>query len=248
MSLFVNAGFLRDILRTRFSDAIVPPALLGAWLLGLCWVWRWDRRGWQRAMQAASLIVLIITVTAVTTIAETGERLALTGAGDGLQGLRSRAAAVSQLLAGPHRQALAPSSRQAEALMPFFAYLDRCTSPDDRLIVTGESPDVVVLSGRRFASDGAVFGAWYSSATHQDRTLARLRIQPALFVLRMDAPAFRARFPAIDAYIRDAYEPMAEVPVDGAETVPILVLQDRSADGVDQATGWPCFTRSGPEA
>jgi hypothetical protein len=248
MSLFVNAGFLRDILRTRFSDAIVPPALLGAWLLGLCWVWRWDRRGWQRAMQAASLIVLIITVTAVTTIAETGERLALTGVGDGVQGVRSRAAAVSQLLAGPHRQALAPSSRQAEALMPFFAYLDRCTSPDDRLIVTGESPDVVVLSGRRFASDGAVFGAWYSSATHQDRTLARLRIQPALFVLRMDAPAFRARFPSIDAYIRDAYEPLAEVPVDGAETVPILVLQDRSADGVDQATGWPCFTRSGPEA
>jgi hypothetical protein len=108
VSLFVNAGFLRDILRTRFSDAIVPPALLGAWLLGLCWVSRWDRRGWQRAAQAVSLVVLIITVTAVTTIAETGERLALTGVGDGLQGIRVRAAVVSQLLAGPHRQALAP--------------------------------------------------------------------------------------------------------------------------------------------
>jgi len=241
MSLFVNAGFLRDILRTRFSDAIVPPALLGAWLLGLCWVWRWDRRGWQRAMQAVSLVLLVISVTAVTTIADTGERLALTGVGDGVQGLRSRAAAVSQLLAGPHRQAVAPSSRQAEALMPFFAYLDRCTPPDDRLIVTGESPDVVVLSGRRFASDGAVFGAWYSSAIHQDRTLIRLKARPALFVLLMDAPAFRTRFPSIDAYIRDAYETMAEVPVDGAETVPILVLGSRVAAGLDQETGWPCF-------
>jgi hypothetical protein len=241
MSLFVNAGFLRDILRTRFSDAIVPPALLGAWLLGLCWVWRWDRRPWQRAMQAASVVVLIITVVAVTTIAETGERLALTGIDDGVQGLRSRAAAVSQLLAGPHRQALAPSSRRAEALMPFFAYLDRCTSPDDRLIVTGESPDVVVLSGRRFASDGAVFGAWYSSAIHQDRTLNRLKERPALVVLLMDAPAFRARFPPIDAYIRDAYETMAEVPVEGAETIPILVLRSRVAAGYDRETGWPCF-------
>jgi len=247
VSLFVNAGFLRDILRTRFSDAILPPALLGAWLLGLCWVSRWDRRGWQRAIQAVSLVVLIITVTAVTTIADTGERLALTGVGDGVQGMRSRAGAVSRLLAGPHRQALAPPSRQAEALMPFFGYLDRCTSPDDRLIVTGESPDLVVLSGRRFASDGAVFGAWYSSAIHQDRTLNRLKARPALFVLLMDAPAFRARFPLIDAYIRDAYERLAEVPVQGAESVPILVPRTRMPAGVDAATGWPCFTRSGPE-
>jgi hypothetical protein len=248
MSLFVNAGFLRDILRTRFSDAIVPPALLGAWLLGLCWTWRWDRRGWQRAMQAASLVVLVITAAAVTTIAETGERVALTGVGDGLAGLQSRAAAVSQLLSGPHRQVLAPPSRQAEALMPFFAYLDRCTSPDDRLIVTGESPDVVVLSGRRFASDGAVFGAWYSSAIHQDRTLDRLEERPALFVLLMDASAFRARFPPIDAYIRDSYEPMAEVPVGGAAPVPILVFRARMPRGTDAATGWPCFARAGPEA
>jgi hypothetical protein len=241
VALFVNAGFLRDILRTRFSDAIVPPALLAAWLLGLCWVRRWNRRGWQRAVQAFTVAALVVTTAAIATIAETGERIALSGAGEGARGVRARSAVVSQLLAGPHRQTLAPPSRQAEALMPFFAYLDRCTSPRDRIIVTGEFPDLVVLSGRAFASDGAVFGAWYSSATRQDRTLARLRERPALFVLLMDARAFRTRFPPIDAYIAEAYEPMAEVPVEGTEPVPILVLRSRPATGVDQATGWPCF-------
>ncbi len=245
VAIFVNAGFLRDILRTRFSDAIVPPALLGAWLLGLCWVAEWERRSWQHATRIVSVIALIITGAAITTIAETGERLTLTGISDGPPGLRARASAVSNLLAGPHRQAIAPPSRQAEALMPFFAYLDRCTSTRDRIIVTGEFPDLVVLSGRRFASDGAVFGAWYSSAVRQERTLARLREQPALFVLLMDAAAFRTRFPAIDPYIRDAYAPMADIPVEGAEPVPILVRKDRMPANVDAATGWPCFMGSG---
>lgn len=245
IAVFVNAGFLRDILRTRFSDAIVPPSLLGAWLLGLCWVVRWERRSWQRALRILTVVVLIITGAAMTTIADTGERLALTGINDGLPGLRARASAVSSLLAGPHRQTLAPPSRQAAALMPFFAYLDRCTSTRDRIIVTGEFPDLVVLSGRAFASDGAVFGAWYSSATRQDRTLARLKERPALFVLLMDARAFRTRFPPIAAYVDEAYESMTEVPVEGAEPVPILVLRSRASTGADAVTRWPCFAGSG---
>jgi len=245
VAVFVNTGFLRDILRTRFSDAIVPPALLGAWLLGLCWVVRWTQTSWQRAARVLTVVVLVITAAAITTIAETGERLALTGIDEGLPGLGARASAVSDLLSRPHRQALAPPSRQAAALMPFFAYLDRCTSTRDRIIVTGEFPDLVVLSGRAFASDGAVFGAWYSSATRQDRTLARLRERPALFVLLMDARAFRTRFPQIAAYVDDAYEAMTEVPVEGTEPVPILALRSRRSTGIDAGTGWPCFAGSG---
>ena len=245
LALLVNAGFLRDILRTRFSDAVVPPALLGAWLLGLCWR-RWPaHRIRQRALQALSLVAIVITAAAITTVADTGERVALTGLDEGVVGLERRAAAVAQLLAGPHRQTLAPPSRRAEALMPFFSYLDRCSSSADRIIVTGESPDVIVLSGRRFASDGAVFGAWYSSAVHQDRTLNQLKARPALFVLLMDAAAFRTRFSLIDPYIQNAYELMATVPVEGAEPIPILVYRDRMPAGTDAMTAWPCFTRSG---
>jgi hypothetical protein len=241
LGLFVDAGFLRDILRTRFSDAIVPPALLGAWLLGLCWLTPPAHLVWRGALQAISLAAVVITVAAITTVAGTEERLSLTGMDDGVRGIEARAAAVTQLLASGHRQTLAPPSRQAAALMPFFSYLDRCSSPADRIIVTGESPDLVVLSRRRFASDGAVFGAWYSSAVHQDRTLNQLKARPALFVLLMDAAAFRTRFPLIDPYVHEAYELMATVPVEGAEPIPILVHRDRMAVETDAMTGWPCF-------
>lgn len=245
MALFVNAGFLRDLLRTRFSDAVVPAALVGAWLLGLCWVGTWERRTRRRVIQGATLAVLIVSFAAIRQVSDMRERIDLTGAGDGAQGVRMRAAAVAQLLRSSHRQGLAPPSRYSEALLPFFAYLDRCSSQSDRLIVTGEFPDVLVLAGRGFASDGVVFGAWYSSAAHQDRTLERLRARPALFVLLMDTAAFRGRFPLIASYVTEEYEAMAVVPVEGAGTVPILVHRTRAPVGTDPATGWPCFAGSG---
>jgi len=241
MALFVNAGFLRDLLRTRVSDAIVPAALLGAWLLGLCWVGRGTRRTRHRVIQVAALAVLIVSFAAIRQVSDMRERIDLTGVGDGAQGIRARAAAVFQLLRSSHREGLAPPSRYSEALLPFFAYLDRCSSRSDRLIVTGEFPDVLVLARRGFASDGVVFGAWYSSATHQDRTLERLRARPALFVLLMDTAAFRGRFPLIASYVAEEYEPMAAVPVAGAETVPILVYRNRAPVRTDANTGWPCF-------
>lgn len=242
LAVLVNAGFLRDILRTRFSDAIVPAALLGGWLLGLCWTGRWRRRVVQVALQAASIVVLGVTVAAVGHVADLPERFARTGIDDGLDGIGARAQEVSQLLDGPHRQAAAPPSRYSGALIPFFDYLDRCTDRSARLIVTGEFPDILVLAGRRFAGDGVVFGAWYSSIVHQDRTIERLRVQRALFALHMDDySGFQRRFPSVDAYLRAEYKPMAEIPVQGAGNIQVLVHKMTPAGRPDPETGWPCF-------
>jgi len=43
LAVFVNAGFLRDVLRARLADPIVPAALLGAWALGLAIGWEVER-------------------------------------------------------------------------------------------------------------------------------------------------------------------------------------------------------------
>ena len=61
----------------------------------------------------------------------------------------------------------------AQALATFFEYLDRCTSEADRLIVTGEAPEILVAAGRPFAGDGVVFGAWYSSSARRSWVKSR---------------------------------------------------------------------------
>ena len=244
IALLVNASFLRDPLRTRLPDASVPPALLGAWLLGRCWVGRWRRQWWQRAARTITAAVVMVTVLTVTVVAETPERVDRTRIGDGLAALRARVIEVSTLLASSHRQTLAPPSRQAAALMPVFAYMDRCTSQADRIIVTGEFPDLIVLAGRQFASDGSVFGAWYSSQARQRQTLQRMEQKPPLLVFFSDERSFRGRFPIIADYVAEAYEPMADVAVEGAEPLSILILRGHRPAAVDAQTGWPCLTEA----
>ena len=240
VAILVNASFLRESLAVRVSDAIVPAALLGAWLLGLCWVGTWRNRLSQRAVQLATVVALVVTGSSAARVAGFTGQYEDSGIPQGLAGIRGHAGEVLQLLRSPHRQDV--PSRYSLALRPFFEYIDRCTSPSDRLIVTGEFPDVLVLAGRRFAGDGIVFGSWYSSIAHQDRTIARLQADPALFVLHMgDYDSFRTKYGQVDAYVTSNYQPMTEVPVDQGGTIQILVEKSRASTGVDASTGWPCF-------
>jgi hypothetical protein len=239
-AVLVNASFLRESLEVRVPDAIVPAALLGAWALGLCWSMPWRRVSAQRAVRIASVILVLVTGIAAARVAGIGNQYEDAEIGNGIAGLRDRTAEVWSRLQSQHRDDV--PSRYSLALRPFFDYIDRCTSPADRLIVTGEFPDVLVLAGRRFAGDGIVFGSWYASVTHQDRTLVRLRADPALFVLHMgDYESFQRKYGQIETYVNASYRPMAEVEVDEGGTIRILVDKARQQRGVDAATGWPCF-------
>jgi len=244
ISVLVNASFIRQALQVRLPDAILPAALLAAWALGACWTDPWRRRGHQWLVRVVTIVCIVVSGMAVGQISRFAEQLDNSSLGRGMSGVRVRAAEVSAVLRSSHRED--NSSRYATTLLPFFAYLDRCTSTSDRLIVTGEFPDILVLAGRRFAGDGVVFGAWYSSATRQDRTLQRLQTDPALFALHMgDYATFQQRFSLIDRYLNTEYAPMADIPVVEGGVIQILTLRSRPATGVDPTTGWPCFARSG---
>ena len=240
LGTLVNAAFLRESLRVRLPDAVVPAALLGAWALSLCWTGRWPRRILQAVIQGVTIVVLTVTIAAIADVSDLQERISNTGIDEGLPGIRARARVTTQLLGRSHRQA-APS-RYAQALMPFFGYLDRCTSRSDRLIVTGYFPDILVAAGRRFAGDGINFGDWSSSATSQERSIERLRSRPALFTLHVSADVeFGTKFGLVDTYVRQEYAPLAEIPVEGAGSILVLVLRSRPAVRLDPETRWPCF-------
>ncbi|NOT24870.1 MAG: hypothetical protein HOP16_02100 [Acidobacteria bacterium] len=240
MAVFVNATFLRNALAVRLPDAIVPHALLGAWAIAISLNGQWQRRTLQRSVQLATVMAVTVSALAVWQMSSVREMAAASGLGSSFEAVERRATEVRALLKRSHRDA-APS-RYSQAMNPFFQYLDRCTSVADRLVVTGEFPDVEVAAGRRFASDGVVFGSWYSSQRYQDRTVQRLRARPPLFAIHMsNYQRFQERYTLVDQYLNDGYEQITEIPVDGARPVRILVDRSRTSVGTDSETGWPCF-------
>ena len=188
-------------------------------------------------VQIVTLLVLGVSVHSISRVGQLPDRMSETRIGDGLEGIRERAVEVTQVLSGPHRQG-PPPSRFSRPLLPFFTYLDRCSTPMDRLIVTGEFPDVLVLAGRRFAGDGVVFGAWYSLTMHQERSIERIRARSVPFALLIGD---YADFDLLDAYLKREHEPMAEISVEGADSISILVDRSRSPLRIDPDTGWSCF-------
>jgi hypothetical protein len=240
LAALVNATFVRESLQVRLPDAIVPAAVLGAWALGLCLGRPSTHPVRHAALRATAAIALVLSTLAAVRVGGLAEQYDASGLNRGFGGVRAQAQEVAARLRSPH-SADAPS-RYAVALRPFFAYLDRCTLPSDRIMVTGDFPDVPVVAGRRFAGDGVVFGSTYASSRYQDQTMVRLRADPALFVLHMGAyDTFRERFALVDAYVNESYRPMADIDVEEGGTIRILVEKSRQATVADASTGWPCF-------
>ncbi|HKE83305.1 MAG TPA: hypothetical protein VKB50_06110 [Vicinamibacterales bacterium] len=241
MAIAMNLGFLRTPLAARLPDAVVPAAVLGSWLLGLAWRRRGSR---ARLAWAVSAFVLASSAWAIVVVADVRNELNTAGILNRPGAMKERIADLRVRLSKPMPERDHLPSRNSQALMPFYAYVDRCSAPTDRLVMTGLSPDVFVLANRGFAGGQMAFRpSFYTSPTDQQRALTRLRAQSVPFVivaLEEEADFLRA-MPAIASYVDTHYDKLALVPVPDTRGLQLYVERGRHPAGVDGATGWPCF-------
>lgn len=238
VALLVDFSFIRDPLNTRLADAIVPAVFVGAWLL-------------ERAVSASSvrlvaapvavLFVLLFgaSVLAVGSTYEEIDRAGLLGHRQEIpQRFVERTADLTQRFVD--YQMPTPASR---LLVPFFKYVDRCTKPDDRLLVGGFMVEVPFYAQRLFAAGQEYFGAYFGSEANERFAFDRLRRQRVPFALlpSEDAAGFDSSFPLVAPYVHAHYAPLTDVPVDDDQTIRILVSRDLPVAGRDAETGWPCF-------
>jgi hypothetical protein len=236
----VNFGLIRDLLRARIPDAIVPAVVLGAWLA---------HRACASPRRVVSLpaVVLLITMgLALGDAANIGE-------------VANRAGLDAEILARPrelpalfverseqlHDRFGASPSRAATALRPFFEYLDRCTTEDHRLFLGGLIPEAAYLARRPFAGGGYEHYN-FSSPANQQRVIERLRSQLVPFALIPGGEAELADLQIVAGYLHGRYVPLADFNVDGGgEYVEVLVDTNVPPTSRDASTGWPCFTARG---
>lgn len=238
MAIVMNLGFIRTPLAARLPDAIVPAAILGAWLMASAW------RVPRAAVLIASTLVLLMTTWAVVVMADVPNELNDAGILNRRGAMIERIADLRVRLSKPMPERNQIPSRNSEALLPFYAYVDRCSLPTDRLVMTGLSPDVFVLANRGFAGGQMAFRpSFYTSVDDQQRALARMRVQsvPFVIVALEEEAGFREAMPLIARYVDEHYDKLTLIPVPDTRGLQLYVERGRRPAGVDEATGWPCF-------
>lgn len=243
MTLIMNPGILRDPLTARVPDAIVPFAVLTAWLCAealrsrpLPPIGSWLTRG-------TATVVIVITAIAAARIgnfADTLDRAEMLHRPP-RPGLRWRE--VSAQLREPYAERQMPSDT-AFALVPFFQYVRACTPDTARIFVSGYVPEVNYYAQRGFAAGhAAVYRGYYSSDADQRDMIERMQRELVLYVVASPdgVETFAESFPLVNAYVQEHFLQMADFPVDGF-TLPARVWVNKVVAPVPTygTTGWPC--------
>jgi len=242
MAVIANILLIRDPLSARLPDAVVPAALLAAWVAGRAW----QVEGGLRRSTATALAVigLALASRAVASVGSTTEQIDRTGlAVLGIGGIPGVVGARTSDLLERYSPRQAPDGH-FPAMVPFFEYLDRCTASDDRLFIAGYAPEIYVYSHRLFAGGQKVFlEGSFASEEDQAEIVERMTGQRVLFaVLLTDVLAeWRDGFPRIDAYVEGRFVPMTEIPITDDRALRVMLDPGIPPRGTDPATGWPCY-------
>jgi hypothetical protein len=239
VALLVDFSFIRDPLGTRLADAIVPAAIVGAWLLARAFAPS-PVRLVAAPLALAAVTLLGASVLAVGSTHDEIDRAGLLGHrqdipkrfGERTADLKSRFVDY---------QMPTPASR---LLVPFFRYVDRCTRPDDRLLVGGFMVELPFYAQRPFAAGQEYFGSYFGSDANERFAFDRLKRQRVPFaVVPSDyQEEFDGRFPRVAGYVHAHFAPLTDIPVNEEQTIHILVNHDLPVAARDPETGWPCFS------
>ncbi len=230
MAVAMNVGFIRTPLSARLPDAAAPAAILGAWLIGAAF----DARATtiRRVALTVAAAAFVLTSRAVSVVGDVPGELNRAGVLNRPGAMSERIDDLTERLRKTMPRGNHVPSRNSEALLPFYAYLERCSSPRDRLVMTGLSPDVFVLANRGFAGGQMAYRpAFYASDNDQRKAIARMRSQSVPFVIVSleEEAGFRGSLPLVAAYVEAHYEPLAQISVPDTRGLQLYVQRGRSA-------------------
>ena len=223
-------GFVRNNLEARLPDAIVLPVRLGGWLV---------TRTYSTATRTVVIVLATVSVVCLFWLGDIGEHINRSGISTA-SGIRSR---LMWLRDRRDRPDLLVKGQLVRGLSPVLPFIERCTASDDRLVVTGNAPDVYVVARRRFAGRSPFFEpGYYESAAEQQVALGaieRARV-PVIFVDLRTFDVFRRAFTLVAAGLERSYVPFTDDPFERATGIRMLSRRADRGPALDAETGWLC--------
>jgi len=250
LAVMLNVGFLsRGSTNIRIADVGVTATVLLAWLLSA--LAGSDGRLLVRSLGArvlargAAATLLFLTVLSANGLAQGTRALDNAGFGDGPAELVRRAGLVWDRL-GAHPRTFVADREQPEILR-VAGFINACTSPEDRLFVLGEHPELYYFADRRFAGGHAwLLPYYYSGDADEALIVARLKGARVPFVLTETGPDYdedyRDVFEQIHGYLEDEYTDAGEVEFGGSRPLRVYVRADLTPARRYEPFDLPCFT------
>jgi hypothetical protein len=245
----LNVSFLsRGSTNIRIADVGVTTAVILAWLLaavlgpdGRSLV---RHRGARVALRAVAVMVLCVTMLSANGLAQGTRALSDAGFTGGPLELVRRAGLVWNRL-GTHPSTFTMDQEQP-SILRVARFVNACTSPDDRLFVLGEHPELYYFSDRLFAGGHAwLLPGYYSGDADEVRIIARLKAVSVPIVLTESgsvyAEDYRPVFEQVDRYLEDEYVDAGEIEVWGSRPLHVFVRADRTPTRRYEPLGLPCF-------
>ncbi|MBI4888579.1 MAG: hypothetical protein HY824_15895 [Acidobacteria bacterium] len=241
---------LRYPIETRIQDLAGVMTLTGAWTV--VELLRLARSGAARGGLApiggaVATAVLAATVTlgagaSVWVLGKVGEQLEETRVLDGWGKVQERIGVIRD--AGT----VWPWDRfwPAGPLPAAVRYLNACTQPGDRVLLTWSAPEYYYFSRRAFAGGHAIPlppRAFTGSADQNLmlRRLARASV-PIVLINETRQEQFKTAYPQIAAYLQAQYVPGGQFTVRDGSNITIARRKGLAPARSFEDTGWPCFT------
>lgn len=254
LALMLNDGFLRGNLAVRFADVSVPAAILAAWSVAT--IAAIARTG--RLQAGPRLVLLPVAVRGVLVVSMAA--VILVTALIPLPTMREQIER-SSLLEGPRRivgDALDVTARLRQTWplaawaandprgpMQLALYLDACTSPTDRVLVTPYLPVSVGLSRRAFAAGhGDLRPGFFSTRDDQELALSRLARQSVPIVIaprQAELADFTENFPLIADHLTREYDNRGDHDVGRGLVVSVLISKQARPVSTYERLSLPCF-------
>lgn len=239
LAVVVNVFFLRSNLAARFGDAVVPVALLAAWIAAAPEI---AGRTARALAWAAPRVLLLLMIPCAYVFGELAPDLQNSGltvsATETLERFKNVRASLARL---PHA---ALSDGLANGKLRAAQYLAECTAPEDRVLVAAYAPEVLVFARRAFAGgQPTVSLALYGSESEQHATLARWERQSVPVVVATDEfeQEFVTDYPLLARRVAERYHEAGAIPIGEDARFRVFVENDRPARRIDARFDLPCY-------
>jgi hypothetical protein len=250
LSLYVLT-ILRHPLVARVPDMAAVLPILSGWLMWVLFragrrVLTVDRPAGLAAMAGATVVgVALVTMMAasVWTLGNLREKVRDTGVFGGVRNVATHIRSLA--LAGS--QWPWPRFWPAGELPSVVPYLNSCTDPSDRVLLTWAAPEYYFFARRPFGGGHAwLLPTGYRSTRDQELMIERLvkhRV-PVALINETTRAQFVDAYPRVDAYLRMAYRSAGRFRHRDGSDITIAVRDDLQPLGAFGPEGWPCGFRT----